>query len=918
MKLSSWLFEAYLRCPTKCYLRSIGQAGSGNAYAEWVGEQNDAYRKEGVQRLVAAAGDGVAATTPGAANLKAATWRLAVDLTLETETMGSRLHAVERVPSQGRGKPAQFIPVRFTFFNKLTKDDRLLLAFDALLLSEALGREVGVGKIIHGDDHTSSELKLPALLKLARKHIRHMTAALRDNSPPDLVLNRHCPECIFQSSCRRQASEKDDLSLLPAMTQKERGKLHSKGIFTIHQLSFTFRPRKAPKRAKNPSNPRHHALQAQAIREQTVYVHGNPQLPSSERCLYFDIEGVPWRESYYLIGVLAVEADAASYHAFWSDGGDQSKMVSEFCQFVGSYHNARLFHYGHYDVKALRDMQSLVSQDEKEALGTVISACFNVLPVVHSYVYFPLHSIRLRQVAGFLGFTFTSEIGAGIESITFRERWLKSGDQHIKNALIKYNREDCEALRKVCDFLRDVVGLAGAKSRVPGRTENVVLTDQLRKPGEGNRPAFKKAEFVLPEFEKVNRCAYFDYQRDKVYVRKKRKVVAPKRCKSHTVRHPSQDTEVILKCSTCTQCGSRRLSLQKPLIRRLIDLKFFKTGIGVKRWQPKYIINRYLCRSCGSHLTAPGLVNPKGKAIYGHNLMCWVVYHSVVCKQSLLQVERSLDDIFDLRLPFGNANRLRSKLTAYYRPLRDEIMAAILGERVINIDETPVNLRKTTGYVWVLATGDKVYYLYKESREGSFLKDLLADFSGVLVADFFTAYDSLKCRHQKCLVHLMRDINDDLRRHPFDEELRYVAQEFGIFLTSVVSTIDRWGLKAQHLHKHIKAADRLLREIGSRAFTSEQAIKYQRRFSKYAESLFEFLHHDNVPWNNNNAEHAVHYFAKVRRFTDGTFTSSSIEELLTLVTVIQTCEYRGVNPLKFLLSGETSLSGMAKGRRSGD
>ena len=86
------------------------------------------------------------------------------------------------------------------------------------------------------------------------------------------------------------------------------------------------------------------------------------------------------------------------------------------------------------------------------------------------------------------------------------------------------------------------------------------------------------------------------------------------------------------------------------------------------------------------------------------------------------------------------------------------------------------------------------------------------------------------------------------------------------------------------------------------------------RFSKYAGSLFEFLRHDNVPWNNNNAEHAVHYFGKVRRFTDGTFTSSSIEELLTLVTVLQTCEYSGINPLQFLLSGETSLEAMTTWR----
>jgi predicted RecB family nuclease len=789
------------------------------------------------------------------------------------------------------------------------------MAFDALLLSEALGREVTVGRIVYGDDHTASQVRIPGLLKITRKLIKDITALLNAGSPPDLVLNRHCSECAFQASCRQKATEKDDLSLLPAMTEKERTKLHSKGIFTVHQLSFTFRPRKVPKRAKNPSNPRHHALQAQAIREKTVYIHGNPQLPNSERRLYFDIEGVPWRGSYYLIGVLAVESDSTRYHSFWADDADQAAMVTQFCRFVGSCHDIRLFHYGHYDVKALRDMRSLISQDEQEALSIILTASFNVLPVVHSHIYFPLHSIRLRQVAGFLGSKFTGEINSGIESIIFRENWLRSGDKRIKDELIEYNRADCEALRKVCDFIRQAVALAEAKDRVPGRAENIVLSERLRKPGEGNRPTFKKAEFLLPEFEKVNRCAYFDYQRERVYARTTRNIVANTHRQAHTLRHPSRDTEVVMRCKACTQCGCKRLSLREPIRRRMIDLKFYKTGIGVKRWQPHYVIQRYRCRSCGALLIPPGVVNAEGRGIYGHNLMSWCVYHNVICKQSLLQVERGLYDIFGLRLPYKNVYRFRSTLAGHYVPLQKEILAAILSEDVINIDETPVNLRKTTGYVWVLATHNKVYYVYKESREGSFLKDLLAEFSGVLVADFFTAYDSLKCRHQKWLVHLMRDINDDLRRHPFDEELRYIAHEFGVFLANVVSTIDRWGLKARHLHKHIKAADRLLRQIRKRPFTSEQAVKYQRRFDKYAESLFTFLRYDNIPWNNSNAEHAVHYFAKVRRFTDGTFTSSSIEEFLTLVTVLQTCEYSGINPLQFLLSGETSLKAMTERRR---
>ena len=44
MKLTSALFDAFLKCRTKCYLRWTGEVGTGNAYAEWVQAQNDAYR----------------------------------------------------------------------------------------------------------------------------------------------------------------------------------------------------------------------------------------------------------------------------------------------------------------------------------------------------------------------------------------------------------------------------------------------------------------------------------------------------------------------------------------------------------------------------------------------------------------------------------------------------------------------------------------------------------------------------------------------------------------------------------------------------------------------------------------------------------------------------------------------------------
>jgi CRISPR/Cas system-associated exonuclease Cas4 (RecB family) len=79
MERGSQLFGAYLKCPTKCWLRSQGQTGEGNAYAEWVWAQNESYRAEGVRRSQETVPEGERVVAPPRENLKAAKWRLAVD-----------------------------------------------------------------------------------------------------------------------------------------------------------------------------------------------------------------------------------------------------------------------------------------------------------------------------------------------------------------------------------------------------------------------------------------------------------------------------------------------------------------------------------------------------------------------------------------------------------------------------------------------------------------------------------------------------------------------------------------------------------------------------------------------------------------------------------------------------------------------
>jgi len=298
---------------------------------------------------------------------------------------------------------------------------------------------------------------------------------------------------------------------------------------------------------------------------------------------------------------------------------------------------------------------------------------------------------------------------------------------------------------------------------------------------------------------------------------------------------------------------------------------------------------------------------------YGHGLVSWSVYQNVACGKNLSQVRKGLVDIFGFhfRLPKGQLYRFKSSVARYYRRTYRQILERIVSGKIIHIDETEVALRGKKGYVWVLASLDAVYFVYRDSREGAFLKEMLKDFSGVLVSDCFSAYDSVLCAQQKCLAHLLRDVNEDLLRNPFDEEFRNLAQEFGRVLRKIVETIDRFGLRKRHLHKHRADVQRFFKSVLSRRFVSEAAQKLQTRLQKYEWRFFTFLDYDNVPWNNNYAEHAIKSFARYRRFADGRFTEASIGEYLVMLSIFQTCEYRGVKFLDFLLSEKTNIEGFA-------
>lgn len=190
-------------------------------------------------------------------------------------------------------------------------------------------------------------------------------------------------------------------------------------------------------------------------------------------------------------------------------------------------------------------------------------------------------------------------------------------------------------------------------------------------------------------------------------------------------------------------------------------------------------------------------------------------------------------------------------------------------------------------------------------------------FRGVLVADFYAAYDTLNCPQQKYIVHLIRDVNDELAKYPFDEELKGLAARFGGLVRAAVETIDQHGLRRNFLRRHKPAMAEFYAREATAVYRSEAARRVQQRLLRNRTKLFTFLDHDGVAWNNNNAENAVKRFVTRRKGMEGTaaYGAAGLQQYLLLLSLYQTCRYRQINFWAFLKSGLTDLATFASRSR---
>lgn len=359
-------------------------------------------------------------------------------------------------------------------------------------------------------------------------------------------------------------------------------------------------------------------------------------------------------------------------------------------------------------------------------------------------------------------------------------------------------------------------------------------------------------------------------------------------------------TETLPAPESCPDCGSS-FSGQGVVRERLIeDLNLVRPTIVTR-----YLIERRWCPRCRTYHESPlsaALPNHR----FGLHVLLFVVYQKVALGLSYAKIQHELRTYFGLSISVGELPSMVEEVAKLFGPAYARLIGLMRCQAAIHIDETSWRIDGTVHWLWVFVNDVVALYVVSRSRGSKVPQALLgADFDGVAITDFFSAYSPLDIEKAKCWSHLLRASHDlakgkppDLERGQFHRRLHGLFLEMGLALEEVAA--DEGG--RSRVHHEMR---RRLAAFAAERWRDWECRRLAERIRKHLDELLVWLVNPAVRADNNVAERALRPAVVTRKTSFGSRSKAGAHAFARLLSLIQTWERQGQD---FFTTAHTALA----------
>lgn len=329
------------------------------------------------------------------------------------------------------------------------------------------------------------------------------------------------------------------------------------------------------------------------------------------------------------------------------------------------------------------------------------------------------------------------------------------------------------------------------------------------------------------------------------------------------------DDIIDYRSNYCSSCST-------PLDSSISILHERKQEIVIPPIKARYIEHRsysIACSFCGydnvtnlpSHLKAP--------IQYGTSVSASIAYLFAYQYLPYNRIKKVMSDLFNISLSEGTIDNLLAKVKTSAMPVYEQIQSRLQESKVVGGDETGTKINGNKGWFHVWQNNAFTFIAAAMTRGYQTTEVYFAKgFSkAIYVSDCWSAQLKTPAKqHQLCLAHLLRELTnfEDALQCPWSIELKMLFKK-AIRVKQELEAIDY--LDPPNVITELEKELKKLLEVDSTLFHTK--IKaFIKRLIKHKNSIFTFLHYQQVPYDNNGSERAIRNI-KVKNKVSGCFRS---------------------------------------------
>ena len=360
---------------------------------------------------------------------------------------------------------------------------------------------------------------------------------------------------------------------------------------------------------------------------------------------------------------------------------------------------------------------------------------------------------------------------------------------------------------------------------------------------------------------------------------------------------PTPTEQVVHAAAVCPRCATPLSGGTERWRKEVLELP----AAPVRIIQHLYLERR--CPTCGRRVVLPPARPVELGVLSGHQrlglgLLAYLALLRAELRLPVELIQWTLQALHGLEVSQGAIIGALHRVAAVGQATVDQIRAAIRASPRVYADETGLREDGTNGYLWSFSTEQERYFV-RRGRNKEVVDEVLGpEFAGVLVSDFYAAYDHYDGPHQRCWAHLLRDIHELTDKHPKDAALQtWATQVHGVYERACRAQLGPAGTRpAAQRQAEADLLEHCQPYLESEAASVPQAVLC-RRIQKYLPELFTFVLDPALSSTNNAAERSVRPVVCQRKISGGTRSPAGTRTFCTLATLFGTWRARGLDPL---------------------